>query len=162
MLSVEGLFPDDEVPIGELVDAAGVDLGFDERAAGLHSPMITRWRDLDAELAAGAWSELRDFVDWMLVRYEIPEREIPGCWWRHGSVVEELSALRAAWDASFDTDTDGGHGPIGWHERFTLCRQRIRDHYHGECATAHQDRAGRREMTSDEGWQAWVAEAHNR
>ncbi|MFC3399367.1 hypothetical protein ACFOEP_13210 [Microbacterium amylolyticum] len=51
-------------------------------------------------------------------------------------MLEELSALHAAWIVAFD-EADGGYGPIGWHERWALAR--TRDAFREKCAEKHRD-----------------------
>ncbi|MGO1411643.1 MAG: hypothetical protein ACTHX2_01115 [Microbacterium sp.] len=65
--------------------------------------------------------------NWLVPRYDIGPAKIPDCWWRHGPLVEELSVLHTAWQVAFD-ETDGGYGPIGWHERLgaALSRETFR------------------------------------
>lgn len=137
----------------------GVDL--DSRAGGddATAVRITRWRDLPTEERPAAWNELREFVQWLVGRYALASNVVPPCWFLHPALVEELSALRAAWEASFDVDTDGGLGPIGWHERFAVARERIVKYaYKGECARGtHMDTATVT-LTVDEGeWERWIA-----
>lgn len=129
---------------------APIDLNDRDGVDGMLGAPITRWRDMGDEDAPAAWDELRSFVDWLVGRYEIPSNLIPACWFLHGPVVEELSALRAAWDASFVVDTDGGLGPIGWHERFALVRVRLREAYRGDCSRGGHVEAPESSVNVDE------------
>lgn len=148
-----------DVPIDALMDA-GID--FDTRETSpLEEPVIVRWRGLPDEDAIDAWQELRGFVDWLIGRYDISDAVIPRCWWMHGSIVEELSALRAAWDVSMDPDIDGGLGPIGWHERFHLLQSRLREWYNRECINGHITPLTGPEKDGYAGWDAWISEAHS-
>jgi hypothetical protein len=133
----------------DLDDRSGVD--------GMLGAQITRWRDMPGEDAPEAWDQLRAFVDWLAVRYDLNSTVIPPCWYRHSVLVEELSALRAAWDASFVVETDGGLGPIGWHERFALARDRLlRYGYAGECARGgHTDPTDRMVDINEDDWESW-------
>lgn len=102
-------------------------------------PLVVCWRDLDLDETAEELERLHEWVSWLVGRYELTDRLVPDCWWRHGALVEELSALRHAWHASFDA-ADSGAGPIGWHERFALLRDRIeRAWYKGACRGQHLD-----------------------
>jgi hypothetical protein len=124
---------------------------------GMLGAQITRWRDMPEGDAPAAWDQLRDFVDWVAERYDLSSTLVPACWYRHSVVVEELSALRAAWDASFVVETDGGLGPIGWHERFALARARLREYgYSGECERAGHIETPVRVVAVDEhDWNTW-------
>lgn len=150
-----------EIAIEDLAAMAG-DIGIDlDSRDGVDEVMgakITRWRDMPDEDAAAAWDELRAFVEWIVTRYELTDNIIPPCWYRHGPLVEELSALRAAWDASFVVETDGGLGPIGWHERFALAQQRFKEHYRGECkrgSGGHVETPVVKLEISDDDWNKW-------
>ena len=77
----------------------------------------TSWRTMQDQQARDEWRALRDWVEWGTVRYEISVSLIPECWWKHGALVEELSALHSAHRAAFHP-TDSGNGPITWHQHF--------------------------------------------
>jgi hypothetical protein len=73
------------------------------------------WRDLTSSDAAERWAELVDWVSWLRDRYSLHER-VPGCWYAHGPVLEELSALRSVWVAAFqDKDARPGDG-VAFHD----------------------------------------------
>lgn len=154
----------EDIPIEELVAALRLD-GYDPLDRGGSSAALgaqpVSWRELSDDDARTKWDELRDWVEWMTVRYDIPEVVVPRCWWRHGALVEELSALHTAWEAAFDS-TDAGFGPIGWHERFAIARPRLRAAYPGSCTNGHQDRAPRswKDATNEQEWDAWAGSAH--
>lgn len=145
-----------EIPIEDLAAAAaesGIDL--DSRAGhdDVMGASITRWRDLPAEERPAKWDELREFVVWIAERYAIQKNEIPPCWFRHGDLVEELSALRSAWDASF-MEEDSGLGPIGWHERFALARLRVKGMADG-CTRGHVSPRGVDLSVDAAEWETW-------
>lgn len=118
-------------------------------------PTVLAWQrfaienaDVDKE-----WTELAKFVRWIVVRYELDI--IPDCWHLHGALVEELSALKSAHVASFDAE-DSGIGPIGWHERFHLAQQRIKEWYRGDCRGGHiANSRSWTELGADE-WATWA------
>jgi hypothetical protein len=161
---------ENDIPIEELMDglsaeeAAELDDEFgdpDDRDAAMPGISAVNWRALTDEESPATWAKLGDWVTWFLDRYEIPTAKIPTCWWRHGALVEELSALHTAWLVSFDS-TDAGYGPIGWHERLTVAMQRITGWYHGQCAEQHQQRIGSRRapINGDAEWLAWTRTSH--
>lgn len=161
---------DDDMPVEALLEglseeeAAELDdeLGDpDDRDAPMPGVNAVNWRTLADDEAPVTWAPLGDWVTWFLDRYEIPTAKVPPCWWRHGALVEELSALHTAWLVSFDT-ADGGYGPIGWHERLPVSMQRINGWYHGQCAETHQERIGdrRKPTDSDTEWLAWTRTSH--
>ena len=86
------------------------------------SPVCWPWlAELDEE---GALDDLAIWVDWVRDRYQLTPNEIPNCWDRHGSLVEELSALRTAWLAAFADDAWPGEA-LRWHEAFDRARERL-------------------------------------
>ena len=56
-------------------------------------PQPVCWPVIDGEAAYVAWSGLDTWVRWCARRYALDQRTIPPCWWRHGALVEELTAL---------------------------------------------------------------------
>ncbi|GAA3344780.1 hypothetical protein GCM10020358_49390 [Amorphoplanes nipponensis] len=95
------------------------------RKAPLSIPWPLRWADLDRDAAAQVWAWLIDWVGWAVDRYQLVE-EIPACWYQHPPLIEELTALAAAWDTAYD-DAVPADGPLLWHERFARARMRLRD-----------------------------------
>lgn len=124
---------------------------------GVHVP---DWRRLTDEAASAEWMPLREWVEWFTVRYNIPVSVVPACWWRHGSLVEELSALHVAHLASFD-ESDTGYGPIGWHERLSLAHPRLQRAGAG-CADGHSETRPRSwaGATDEQEWDAWITQTH--
>jgi len=118
------------------------------------------WRHLQPEQVSVEWTALREWVEWFTVRYTVPVSVVPDCWWRHGALVEELSALHVAHLAAFD-DSDSGFGPIGWHERLALARPRLQNAGAG-CASGHFELKPRSwDAATDEAeWDAWITETH--
>ncbi|MBN9632247.1 MAG: hypothetical protein J0I18_16840 [Actinobacteria bacterium] len=119
--------------------------------------LVVNWRTLTNREAAEAWEKLADWVGWLYRRYPLPDDVIRNCWYRHGGVVEELSALHACWQASFD-ESDSGYGPIGFHERLDLARNRLRT-LQGSCGEDHvEDRIRDLPLPSD--WSDWIRKSH--
>lgn len=155
--------PDERDALGDWLDEfakpidlpAGLDVG--DRGAPIGESGAIRWEELDGEDRGDVWEKLRRFVDWFVQRYGILDMVIPACWYRHPAIVEELTALMSARAASF-SDGDQGLGPIGWHERAALVRQRIETlHYRGECQSGHIP-APPRAATDVDDWDSWLEE----
>jgi len=119
------------------------------------------WRTLADNAAPAEWAALRAWVEWFTVRYAIPVSTVPNCWWQHGALVEELSALHTAHNAAFDR-ADAGFGPINWHERLTLALPRLTRAYGGGCNTGHKPTKPRTwtEATNEQEWDTWTTQAH--
>lgn len=52
------------------------------------------WRAVSALDAEQRWSELADWVHWLIDRYVLDHRVVPPCWYLHGALVDLLAALR--------------------------------------------------------------------
>jgi hypothetical protein len=90
-------------------------------------PSRFTWRYLDAEQARALWSELIDWTTWLRERYELGTK-IPPCWYRHDPVVEELSALMAAWTDAYYRGDEYRDDLTAWHTQwFRPLMARIRD-----------------------------------
>lgn len=120
-----------------------------------------RWRDLPPELAPLEWQTLREWVEWVTVRFDVPVSLIPNCWWKHPALVEELSALHVAWRTAYDPQ-DTGLGPVMWLERWHNAKARLRNAYPGSCTDEHHEPKRRSwEGITDRGeWDAWTKDAH--
>jgi hypothetical protein len=122
---------------------------------------VINWRTLTDAEARTAWDTLRSWVEWFTVRYHISESIVPACWYQHGDLVEELSALHTAHTVAFHT-SDSGFGPIGWHERLSLTLPRLRHAYAGGCARGHNPHKPRTwtNKIDETEWTAWTTQAH--
>lgn len=120
-----------------------------------------RWRDLPPEQARVEWQILRDWVEWVTTRFDVPVSLIPDCWWKHPALVEELSALHVAWRTAYDKQ-DTGLGPVMWLERWHNAKARLRAAYTGSCIDGHKESKRRTwDRTTDQGeWNAWATDAH--
>ncbi|MEU4239682.1 hypothetical protein [Actinoplanes sp. NPDC026619] len=122
-------------------------------------PWPLRWHDLTREAAAQTWSWLIDWVGWFVDRYQIAE-EVPACWAQHPPLIEELTALAAAWHSSYD---DNAHpdGPLLWHERLARSRDRLRgwDDYTRCRNGTHTTRP--RDLTWPDSWHDTAIETAN-
>jgi hypothetical protein len=118
-----------------------IDAILDELQARKSAEEVTviRWADLDPDTASRTWPQLYHWVTWLLDRYTI--REIPrSCWWQHGLIVEELTALWIAWQGAYGPDTTTT-AALFWHEHLDRTRDRIRTRLvqQGNCAAGgHQ------------------------
>ncbi|MFE7845276.1 hypothetical protein ACFUTX_08805 [Microbacterium sp. NPDC057407] len=152
---------DDDFSDAERAFAAGFTAPYTSRdvsseAIGAH---IVDWYTLPDTDAAAEWDALRRWVEWATVRYNIPQTVIPACWYQHGALVEELSALHTAHRAAFDS-SDAGYGPIGWHERLTIAVPRLAKAYGGGCNNGHQTSKPRTWLEPGADWDAWTSQAH--
>ena len=97
------------------------------------------WQKLDRKAAKASWKAVAEFVDWLVARFDLGD-VIPACWWAHGAIVEELTALWAAWLAAYDHDESEANGPIDWMEHLATCRTRLVEWDRMGCAQrGHRD-----------------------
>ncbi|MFE7846766.1 hypothetical protein ACFUTX_16390 [Microbacterium sp. NPDC057407] len=152
---------DEDFSDAERAFAAGFTAPYTSRdlsseALGAH---IVDWYTLPDATAASEWEALRLWVEWVSVRYNIPQTVIPLCWYQHGALVEELSALHTAHRAAFDR-SDAGYGPVGWHERAAIALPRLAKAYGGGCNNGHQPTKPRTWPQPRAEWDAWTSQAH--
>jgi hypothetical protein len=111
------------------------DLAADPNAAiqeMLDTPAPVTWRinpndptrTLDADTARATWDELRDFVDWLVDRYALDHKTVPPCWYLHGALVDELTALWGAWQTAYWPYASAAD-PAGWMQIFANTRMRL-------------------------------------
>ncbi|OZC69776.1 hypothetical protein CH294_26815 [Rhodococcus sp. 14-2483-1-1] len=80
-----------------------------------YTPGAIDWPYLDKDSAARLWVELGTWVEWLRDRYELG-RTIPPCWFKHGPVVEELTAAMFARREAYQQGKNAYHGgPAAWH-----------------------------------------------
>lgn len=104
------------------------------RAGGAHV-----WHSLTRTEAADAWTTLTTWVDWLLDRYHL-EDTLPACWYRHGALVDELDALRAAWTGAYLNPKPHPAEAATWHQHLDRALTRIRDWDRYGCASGtHRD-----------------------
>lgn len=146
----------DGLDLTGLADASGND-----QSEQLSLPPLTiNWRELSDGEAREVWNELRSWVEWACDRYQLPDQVVPQCWWKHPYLVEELSALFAAWMAFYDV-ADTGTGPISWLERLANSKTRMRDAYGNACARGHTAVTSRT-WEADPEWESWISATHGR
>ena len=99
-----------------------------------HGPRVASWwPDLaTGESRAQALESLGVWVDEVL-RTRHPEmyNKLGGCWYQHADVLDELTALRAAWYAAYRDPEAPATAAIEWHDRWLpgamrRCRAAIR------------------------------------
>jgi hypothetical protein len=80
-------------------------------------PCRFAWRHLDRAAATLLWEELIDWVGWLRYRYQLSEYVRP-CWYRHGPVVEELTALMVAHTAAYTGEDSYREDLAAWHQQW--------------------------------------------
>ncbi len=97
------------------------------------------WRHLGPAQTRALFTELRDWVDWLITRYELrgEAETIPPCWFLHPVAVEELTALMVAWKAAHSQkEIAPSDALVNWHDRWmwpTLHRLNLQLRVWGKC-----------------------------
>jgi hypothetical protein len=130
---------------------SGVVSGFatqpQQSATSSTRPVAQVWRTLTSTEAARAWTTLTSWVDWLVARYQLDDT-LPACWYRHGAIVDELDALRAAWAGSYLDGSAQLNYPALWLDLLARALARIRDWDRYGCAAGtHREDA---EVAPDE------------
>lgn len=87
-------------------------------------PLPIMWSAHTPEEQCRLLAELDVWVTWLIEQYKLDHRYVPECWTRHWELIEELSALRLAWEAAYAT-TSHADAPLAWHERLGHSRARL-------------------------------------
>lgn len=103
---------------------------FEEAVPGLG----TRWRAIDPEDLSGVWQDLRNWVDWLVVEYDISKQQIPSCWYRHRQVVAELYAMRCAEWKVWESNEPQTNAAFQFHPHLASMLQRL-SNLVGKCNT---------------------------
>ena len=97
------------------------------------------WRHLGPSQTRALFTELRNWVDWLITRYELrgEAETIPPCWFLHPVAVEELTALMVAWNAAYSQkETAPSDALASWHDRWlwpTLARLNVQLRVWAKC-----------------------------
>lgn len=80
---------------------------------------FTGWAD---RATAQDWAGLVAWVDWLSVTYALGDLGVRACWPAHGAAVEELGALKMAWEhaigACVENEWVGTEALAYWHDRY--------------------------------------------
>jgi hypothetical protein len=81
------------------------------------------WRTLDAAATSAEMTTLAAWVHWFVDRYALRSL-VPPCWGAHGPMIEELSALAAAWRGAYEAVDAAPEAALLWHEHLDGWRNR--------------------------------------
>lgn len=91
------------------------------------------WAALSQSAATEQWQLLTEWTGWLRDRYQLHET-LPACWFAHGSMVEELTALRSAWTGTFLSPNASPAEAALWHDLLDRVRHRLRAWDRNGCA----------------------------
>jgi len=140
--------PLDPLIVADILDALAlrqdaVERAFDALARRHGAPNeggAWTWRTLSSAATHDLFIQLRGWVDWLTVRYDLRAEAtlVPGCWYRHPVAVEELTALMVAWQAAYQSPpSPASDALVNWHDRClwpTLHRLNIQLRVWAKCA----------------------------
>ncbi|MGW6454745.1 hypothetical protein ACWF94_02255 [Streptomyces sp. NPDC055078] len=145
-LSAEQVLLGERVKMLEESRASGIPLtagasgaaGVTERIPG--APVD--WDALNSEEAKELWPRFVSWVIWLADRYEVTNDQLPRhCWWLHGGVVEELTALWTSRQSAYNVGEDAGAAPYLWQDALARGIERIGRLWLGTCRTGqHRER----------------------
>jgi len=115
------------------------------------------WDKLTVDQAEKRWLDLREWVEWFVVRNNIGPKEIPDCWYLHGGLVDELEALRWAWLETTNKADSKGTDPIWWREALHRARTRWPLFNPNGCTSGHTETRVRA-LPGDRAWDNFFAE----
>jgi hypothetical protein len=159
--------PLDPAMLAEVLEALA------QRQQALERTIDTIWRRLGTPTQHGPWAwralppdrryelltQLRDWVDWLIDRYDLRGEHctIPPCWYAHPVAVEELTALMVAWQAAYTPeDPTPSDALVNWHDRWlwpTLHRLNTQLALWRKCtAGTHQALRARPPITDPDGF----------
>ncbi|MFC1435341.1 hypothetical protein ACEZDB_32345 [Streptacidiphilus sp. N1-3] len=100
------------------------------------------WHKLSPQQRTVLWPEFVLWTLWLADRYELTNDQVPRqCWWRHGAVVEELTALWTSHQSAYAAEEDAGSAPYLWQDALSRAIERIGRLWLGSCRNGqHKDR----------------------
>lgn len=87
--------------------------------------MGIRWRDISPADKPGAWTALRQWVDWFLREYQLNTSQITECWFEHSDIVAELYAGMCAEYKIWEEGTPGLGAMTTWHPHVQAMTARL-------------------------------------
>jgi len=113
----------------EQVEQRGTPAGPAGGDAESGEPVLPEWSwvGLDPGVRAERLRELHQWVTWLVDIYEVPTGQLPDCWYRHGSMTADLTALRAGWTAAYLDPEAEPDRPSRWHDTLERTLRRVRD-----------------------------------
>ncbi|MEO3753588.1 hypothetical protein [Streptomyces sp. B6B3] len=109
------------------------------------------WHALGERERSALWPEFVRWVVWAADRYELTNDQLPrACWWQHGAVVEELTALWTSHRSAYSGDEDAGAAPYLWQDALARAIERIGRLWIGTCRNGHHRDRHRQTWAGDE------------
>jgi hypothetical protein len=103
-------------------------------------PRSICWPELDERSVAAEWRNLGRWVDGLLLRHPMHRRVLRPCWRAHPDVVDELCALRVAWQGAYRSLEPSATAAVDWMTRWlpaTMTRIEL-DFSHSGCKAGRE------------------------
>ena len=97
------------------------------------------WHQLPPRTAAHEWTDLIEWVNWFVARFDLADR-IPPCWAQHGPAIEEFSALKAAWTNAYLGTNTPPEAPLTWLYQTDIALERLERRWKLNCQGEHKMR----------------------
>ncbi|KNE83364.1 hypothetical protein AB0B04_19490 [Streptomyces xinghaiensis] len=134
---------------------AGED-GSGTRAPG--APVV--WHKVSDDERPALWSEFTSWVIRMADLYELTTEQLPhACWWEHGSVVAELTALWTGWESAYGNEEDAAASTYLWQDAWSRGIERIGRMWLGECTNGYHHEKSRTTWGTDPAYRKKIIEA---
>ncbi|MER7194814.1 hypothetical protein [Streptomyces flaveolus] len=118
------------------------------------------WHKVEEEERTKLWGEFTAWVIRMADTYELTTEQLPhACWWEHGAVVAELTALWTGWESAYANEDDAAAGPYLWHDAWSRGIERIGRTWLGECTNGYHQTKSRTVWGTDPVYRRRVVEA---
>ncbi|WP_371591219.1 hypothetical protein [Streptomyces sp. NBC_00470] len=137
--------------------ASGQD-GEEENSRIPGAPIV--WHKVPEDQRPQLWAEFTAWVIRMADTYEMTTEQLPhACWWEHGAVVAELTAMWTGWESAYGSEEDAAAGPYLWHDAWSRCLERIGRTWLGECTNGYHQQKSRTIFGTDPAYRKRILEA---
>ncbi|MCX4681437.1 DUF4913 domain-containing protein [Streptomyces sp. NBC_01433] len=118
------------------------------------------WHKVKEDEREDLWTEFAAWVIRMADVYELTTEQLPhACWWEHGAVVAELTALWTGWESAYGNEEDAAAGPYLWHDAWSRGIERIGRTWLGECTNGYHQQKSRTTWGTDPAYRKKIIEA---
>ncbi|MFF9157618.1 hypothetical protein ACF1AB_35965 [Streptomyces sp. NPDC014846] len=118
------------------------------------------WHKVAEDHREELWGKFVSWVVRMADTYELTTEQLPhACWWEHGAVVAELTALWTGWESAYNSEEDAAAGPYLWHDAWARGIERIGRMWLGECTNGYHQQKSRTVWGTDPAYRKTAIEA---
>jgi hypothetical protein len=133
--------------------AVALEGGSEGRPPG--APIV--WARIPDEERGVVWEAFVDWALWLADTFELTAEQLPrNCWWRHGSAVEELSALWTSYQSAYFSAKDVESATYLWLDALSRCIERLNRMWLGGCTRGFHQAKTRTPFRDDEEYRAQI------